>query len=64
MSIRISTLLTVALLSALLAAGSFANVHAGEGCEKGKKKGESTSTLWSPAVATSCQGAVSSSARP
>lgn len=67
MSIRVPTLLTAGLLGALLAAGSFAPVHAGEGCERGKKgtKDDSTSTLWCPASTVSAQPAlVSTAARP
>jgi hypothetical protein len=64
MSIRIPTLLTAGLLGALLAAGSFATVQAGEGCENGKKKGDSTSTLWCPATTAASETVVVSSARP
>lgn len=53
MSLRIPTLLTAGLFGALLAAGSFAPVHAGDGCGKDKKKGDSTSTLWCPATVVS-----------
>jgi hypothetical protein len=53
MSLRIPTLLTAGLLGALLAVGSFATVHAGDGCGKDKKKGDSTSTLWCPASVVS-----------
>lgn len=63
MSIRVSTALTAGLLSVLLAAGSIATVHAGEGCKKGKTKGDSTSTLWSPAT-TAQQTVASASVRP
>jgi hypothetical protein len=52
MSIRVSTALTAGLLSALLAASSIATVHAGEGCEQGKKKDKATSTHWCPATAS------------
>lgn len=48
MSIRIPTLLTAGLLAGLLAAGSFATVQAGDGCQKDKKD-KGTSTLWCPA---------------
>lgn len=58
MSLRIPTLLTAGLLGALLAAGSFATVHAGEGCDKEKKKGDSTSTLWCPATVASPTAAI------
>jgi hypothetical protein len=61
MSLRIPTLLTAGLLGALLAAGSFATVHAGDGCGKDKKKGDSTSTLWCPAPVVSQTAAI---ARP
>ncbi|MGE5153748.1 MAG: hypothetical protein ACM3ST_07005 [Bdellovibrio bacteriovorus] len=63
MSIRVSTALTAGLLSVLLAAGSIATVHAGDGCEKGKTKADSTSTLWSPAT-TAQQTVASASVRP
>ncbi len=67
MSIRVPTLLTAGLLAALLAAGSFASVQAGDGCKKGTKgsKDDSTSTLWCPATTVSVQTArVSTAARP
>lgn len=59
MSIRIPTLLTAGLLGALLAAGSFASVQAGEGCDRNKKgtKDDSTSTLWCPAPTTASRTA-------
>lgn len=66
MSIRIPTLLTAGLLGALLAAGSFASVQAGESCEKGKKgtKDDSTSTLWCPATTIASQSTILSTAHP
>lgn len=67
MTIRVPTLLTAGLLAALLAAGSFASVQAGEGCDKGRKgpKDDSTSTLWCPASTVSAQPSlVSTAARP
>jgi hypothetical protein len=57
MSIRIPTLMTAGVLSILLAAGSFGTVQAGDGCDKGKKKGDSTSTLWCPATTAAQLGA-------
>lgn len=58
MSLRIPTLLTAGLLGALLAAGSFATVHAGDGCGKDKSKGEPTGTLWCPTTIASQTTAV------
>ena len=58
MSLRIPTLLTAGLLGTLLAAGSFATVHAGDGCGKDKKKGDSTSTLWCPSSVVSRTAAI------
>jgi hypothetical protein len=63
MSIRIPTLVTAGVLGALLAAGSFATVHAGDGCTKDKKKGDATSTLWCPAT-TAVQPVVTVSLHP
>lgn len=64
MSIRLSTVLTAGLLSVLLAAGSIATVHAGgEGCDKDKRKGDSTSTLWCPGT-TAQQPAAETGVRP
>lgn len=61
---RYPSILTAGLVSLLLAAGPFATTLAGEGCDKGKKKGESTSTLWCPATIPLDQGVDYSPVRP
>ena len=66
-ALPVAAVLTAGLLAALLAAGSFASVQAGEGCDKGRKgpKDDSTSTLWCPASTVSAQPSlVSTAARP
>jgi hypothetical protein len=52
MSFRIDTLVAAGILGALLLAGSVMTAHAGDGCDKDKEDGMTTSSLWtSPAAA-------------
>jgi len=53
MTIRHSAFLTAGLLGGLILVGSFASVHAGEGCTKDRKdKDKETTTLACPATGT------------